>query len=93
MGWPAQAQPIEVRGFGVTGPGPAGRPSLANPHIFVVNLLHAGNAFKDRQIVKPLLKMGSLRPGDIQSYLFDQMWWYLLVTGGPIEVRALASGK
>ena len=30
---PAQAQPIEVRGFGVTGPGPAGPPSLANPHI------------------------------------------------------------
>ena len=30
---PAQAQPIEVRGFGVTGPGPAGPPYLANPHI------------------------------------------------------------
>ena len=30
---PAQAQPIEVRGFGVTGPGPAGPPSLANPHV------------------------------------------------------------
>ena len=30
---PAQAQPIEVRGFGVTGPGLAGPPSLANPHL------------------------------------------------------------
>ena len=29
-GW---GQPIEVRGFGVTGPGPAGPPSLANPHL------------------------------------------------------------
>ena len=33
---PAQAQPIEVRGFGVTGPGPAGPPSLANPHLLTV---------------------------------------------------------
>ena len=31
--WPAQAQPIEVRGFGVMGPGPAGPPDLANPHL------------------------------------------------------------
>jgi len=30
---PAQAQPIEVRGSGVTGPGPAVLPSLANPHV------------------------------------------------------------
>ena len=30
---PAWAQPIEVRGFGVTGPVLAGPPSLANPHI------------------------------------------------------------
>ena len=29
----AQGQPIEVRGFGVTGPGLAGPPYLANPHM------------------------------------------------------------
>ena len=32
-GWGRAGQPIEVRGFGVTGPGPAGPPSLANPHV------------------------------------------------------------
>ena len=36
---PAQAQPIEVRGFGVTGPGPAGPPSLANPHMSVSDVI------------------------------------------------------
>ena len=30
----AQGQPIEVRGFRVTGPGLAGPPSLANPQFF-----------------------------------------------------------
>ena len=34
-GWGRAGQPIEVRGFGVTGPGPAGPPSLANPHIIL----------------------------------------------------------
>ena len=33
MAEPTQAQPIEVRSFGVPGPGLAGPPSLANPHI------------------------------------------------------------
>ena len=32
---PAQAQPIEVRGFGVTGPGLAGPPYLANPQVLI----------------------------------------------------------
>ena len=35
MAGPAQAQPIEVRGFGVTGPGPAGPSSLANPQVLL----------------------------------------------------------
>ena len=33
LGRARQAQPIEVRAFGVTGPGPAVPPSLANPHL------------------------------------------------------------
>ena len=36
---PAQAQPIEVKGFGVTGPGPAGPPYLANPQMYLAKRL------------------------------------------------------
>ena len=43
----AQGQPIEVRGFGVTGPGLAGPPSLANPHLTVVwGLKRRNNVFQ-----------------------------------------------
>ena len=47
---PAQAQPIEVRGFGVTGPGLAGPPYLANPQMLVWT--------KDNQERRPAAPIG-----------------------------------
>ena len=54
---PAQAQPIEVRGFGVTGPGPASPPSLATPHMFEPKLCR--NRWQGLKLLERMFKSHS----------------------------------